>query len=99
METKAWKKTLIKGEQVKWDNTMTIVNDGKLDFDLHLPLTGLFLAQARASYFCGLLDALNWIGKMQTEKKVITKKRIARYFASRGYPEHAASFLNQTEGE
>lgn len=70
-----WKDTVIK--DIKWKQPkLTTTEDGKLDFNIHIPLTDLFETQAKYSFMAGVVIALNFYGDAQTINKVITQAEL-----------------------
>jgi len=58
---KHWKETLLKSENIKWTRPrIKNIKDGKLDFNLTIPFTGLFESQARQSFAEGMIEMLKF---------------------------------------
>ncbi len=59
-----WKDTVIKSNDIKWVRPrVKSTDDGKLDFDIHLPFTGLFEGQAKQSFAQGVLETFKFFGE------------------------------------
>ncbi len=77
-----WERTLLKSTDLKWQHKIKNTADGKMDFDLRLPLTDLFKAQAKQSYAQGLMDAINFIIKHEGDN--FTKEDLFKLFNEAG---------------
>jgi hypothetical protein len=84
-----WESTLIKSENIKWKHKLTVKMDGKLDFDLHLPLTELFRQQAKKSFAAGMMIMMNYHIVRQVEGESITVDDLVELLNNVGLPEHA----------
>ena len=86
-----WKDTLIKSKNIKWKQKLTNVEDGKLDFDLHLPLTELFEKQAFTSFLYGMIFVFKFDMGILKENRSIEVADLHKLFTDAGYPEFADS--------
>ena len=84
-----WEETLIKSKSIKWKQRIKNTNDGKLDFDFHLPLTELFRSQARESFTHGMFTMLQFHAKHQGNEKAIELEDLVALFNECGLPEIA----------
>lgn len=84
-----WESTLIKSENIKWKHKLTVKKDGKLDFNLHLPLTELFRHQAKKSFAEGLTVMMNYFITKQIERESITVQALVELLINVGLPEYA----------
>lgn len=90
---KNWKDTVIKSESIKWKRvTPKTITDGKLDIDLHLPLTALFEAQAKNSFAYGMMTMMQFHTQSQRDNKLIEVGDIIKLFNDCGLPEIAKQF-------
>lgn len=90
-----WEETLIKSKDIKWKQHVKNTSDGKMDFDLHLPLTELFRAQARESFAKGMFTVLQFHAKHQKDKKIIGVEDLVALFNECGLPEIAKKISSQ----
>ena len=86
-----WRDTLLKSSDIKWKQKVKSTDDGKLDFDLHLPLTELFERQALLSYLQGAYDVLMFQTNFRSNNpgKTIEVEDIAKHFIECGLPQVA----------
>jgi hypothetical protein len=86
-----WRNTLIESKNIKWKHKFTNVEDGKLDLDLHLPLTELFEKQAFTSFLAGMIIVLKFDIDMAGSNRKIEITDLHKLFTDAGYPEFADS--------
>jgi hypothetical protein len=84
-----WESTLIKSKDFKWKSVYKNKEDGKLDFDLHLPLTALFKRQAKQSFAQGMIVMMGYFISKQNENKSIDANDLDLLFNQVGLPEIA----------
>ncbi len=86
-----WKETVLKSEQIKWKGPrIKNIADGKLDFNIHLPLTALFEDQAKQAFAHGMLTMYAFLTTDQhQEVKIITRADLSKLFQDCGLPEIA----------
>lgn len=84
-----WEEILIKSKDIKWKHHLKNTSDGKLDFDLHLPLTDLFRGQTKIAFSQGMLTMLQFHIKHQEDKKAIEVEDLVALFRECGLPEIA----------
>jgi hypothetical protein len=97
-ETFGWEGTIIKSKDFKWEQpAIKNTADGKLDFNIHIPLTALFERQARRSYARGMFDMMLFQIQMQKSKKIIDAKDLQNLFTKVGLPEIAEKFKDAPE--
>ena len=90
-----WKDTVIKSSQIKWRNIKPkSIDDGKLDFDLHIPFTNLFERQAKISFAQGMMTMMQFHTQSQTDKKLIEISDVVKLFNECGLPEIAKRFVS-----
>ena len=94
-----WKETLIKSSDIQWKRPrMKSTDDDRLDFDLHLPFTGLFNAQAKRAFAAGMMAMLQFHVKQQEDKHSIEVGDLIALFNECGLPEVAKQFVkDETE--
>ncbi len=90
-----WEETLIKSKDIKWRYHVKNTDDGKLDFDLHLPLTGLFKMQTRMAFANGMITMLRFHVKHQADKKAVEIEDLVALFNECGLPEIADKMMNE----
>lgn len=90
-----WEETLIESKNIKWKHHIENTKDGKLDFDLHLPLTGLFRGQAKHSFTQGMFTMLQFHIKHQEDDKAIEVEDLVALFNECGLPEIANSIISK----
>jgi len=86
---RTWESTLIKSKDVKWKHILKNTDDGKLDFDLHLPLTELFRFQAKHSFKMGLITMIQFQIEQQIKNKPASNEDLIELFNKVGLPELA----------
>jgi hypothetical protein len=85
-----WKDTVLKSSQIKWTNCKPkSIDDGKLDFDLHIPLTSIFEGQARISFAQGLTTMFEFMNDLIQTKKQINLQDFVKFYEDCGYPDFA----------
>jgi len=86
-----WEDTLIKSTNIKWNRPrIKSTNDGKLDFDLHIPLTELFRGQAKTSFAHGMMTMMQFhVSHQEDNKEKIELKDVVDLFNECGLPEIA----------
>jgi len=84
-----WEESLIKSKNIEWEYKFNNTNDGKLDFDLHLPLTELFRWQAKKAFEDGMRTMLQFHIKHQESGKAIGIDDLTELFEECGLPEVA----------
>ena len=85
-----WKETVLKSSEIKWRRPkMKSVDDGKLDFIIHLPLTNLFRRQAKRAFSHGVAATLAFIAKHQESGRPIETSDIVAFLNECDLPELA----------
>ena len=84
-----WRESLIKSEDIKWKPMLKVINDNNLDFNLHLPLTALFEAQARQAFAFGMVTMMKFHIGYQGDEKPIEIADVIKLFNDCGLPEVA----------
>ncbi len=85
-----WEDTVIKSKDIKLTRPrIKSVNDGSLDFNLRLPLTGLLRGQAKMAFSQGMLIMLLFHVKHQVEERAIETDDLVGLFNGCGLPEIA----------
>ena len=93
-----WEDTLIKSSDIKWKRLrVTSTDDGKMDLDLHLPLTNLFRGQAKRSFEAGIAAAFQFHMKIYEESRPIEIEDLASFFNECGLPELAKQVIERAE--
>lgn len=90
-----WQDSIIKSSEIKWRHKLKSKDDGKLDFDLHLPLTGLFHRQAKRAFSYGVSATFAFYAKLQDEKRKIETEDIVAFLNECGLPELAKHLLEK----
>jgi hypothetical protein len=91
-----WERTLVKSKDIKWQHKVRNTSDGKLDFDIHLPLTAIIQGQARRSYAQGMIDMMAFHVKHQEASQPIDIDDLYELFLKAGFPEIAERIKGQT---
>jgi hypothetical protein len=85
--TVTWESTLLKSKNITWKHVLKNTDDGKLDFDLHLPLTELFKSQAKHSFEVGMMMMLNYQIFKQLKGEQIQLEDLVELLNKVGLPE------------
>lgn len=90
----SWKKTIIKQPNIQWQPIkIEVIEDGKIDLDLHIPLTQIVELQACQSYSQGILDALEFVLKMNGND--VTKGILSEQFRKWDMPNELIEFIEK----
>jgi len=92
-----WKETLIKSSDIKWKHHLKSTDDGRLDFDLHLPLTELFKKQAQVAMLQGMMNMLMFYVDAQKDGNQIGHEDLAKLFTDCGFRKMGKKMLELTE--
>jgi hypothetical protein len=95
--TTNWRDTLLKSKDIKWKQKLTNVEDGKLDFDLHLPLTELFEKQAFYSFLAGMVLVFKFNMDILKENRSIEVADLHKLFTDAGYSQFANEKFKQVK--
>ena len=91
-----WKDTIIKSSDIKWKSCKPIsTDDGKLDINMHIPLTGIVEYQAKKSFMDGLNAMYEFVYELRHTKKTICLQDIATFYEQCGYPEIASQIKSK----
>lgn len=91
-----YKDTILKQSSIKWKPKLTMSDDGKVDIDIHIPLTDLLDKQARVSFGQGILVAFGFFADKQVEEKVITSEIIKAKFTEWGLPKGIIDYIDKS---
>jgi hypothetical protein len=82
-----WENTVIKSSDIEWKSCKPkSTNDGKLDVDIHIPLTAIIEGQARKSFAMGLQVMYDFMYDFIKHSKQIDLQDFANFYDACGYP-------------
>ena len=82
-----YKDTILKQKEFNWTNPkINISKDGKVDFDIHIPLTDILDKQAQRSFTFGVIELMKFAAKLQQKEQLITPSLLRSKFIEWGLP-------------